>query len=66
MELHIDDVVVKKLEELAKNEIHPTFRQYPIFEYAPGISIMGNMIENEDRKSKEENYEIKLIEDIVE
>ena len=53
MELPIDDEIVKKVEELAKNEIQPTFDQYPMFEWITGIPIMENMAEGEDKDLNE-------------
>ena len=47
-ELPIDDEFVKSLEELAKIETQPTFGQYPMFEWAPGIPILDDMTGNED------------------
>ena len=47
MELPIDDDIVKKLEELEKLLNQPTFDRYPMFEWKPGITIMGNMTESE-------------------
>ena len=38
--LTIDDDVVKSVEELSKIGKYPTFYQYPMFEWAPGIPIM--------------------------
>ena len=45
MELPIYDNVVKRVEEISKIEKHPTFDQYQIFGWAPGISIMEYMRE---------------------
>ena len=39
LELPIDGEVVKRLEELSKIDKQPTFDQYPMFEWAPGIPI---------------------------
>ena len=66
MELPIDDDIVKKLEELEKLLNQPTFDRYPMFEWTPGITIMGNMTESEYKSWNEENAEFQLIEDIVE
>ena len=66
VESHIDDEVVKRVEELAKIEKQPTFDQYTMFEWAPIIPILENMIGNEDKGSDEENPEDELVEEIVE
>ena len=49
-ELPIYDNVVKRVEKLAKIEKDPTFGQYLMFEWAPGIPIMYDMTENEDEE----------------
>ena len=56
-EIHIDDQVelniggnvVKRVEEPPKILKHPTFDQYPVFEWVPVIPIMENMTENEEQ-----------------
>ena len=58
----MDNEVVKGVEELAKIEKQPTFDQYPIFEWAPGIPILDDMTGNEDEGSDEENPEDELVE----
>ena len=42
-ELTIYDDIVKRLEELEKKEKQPTFDQYPMFEWIPGIPIIYDM-----------------------
>ena len=66
VELPIYDKVVKRVEELSKIEKRPTFDQYPMFEWAPGIPIFDDMIGNKDKESDEENPEDDLVEDISE
>ena len=36
------------VEELEKKEKPPTFDQYPMFEWTPGISIMDETTESKD------------------
>ena len=66
MELPIYDDFVKRVDELAKDEKQPTFEKYPMFEWAPEIPIMDDMTENKEEESNGEDYEIELIEYIVE
>ena len=51
VELTIGNEFVKRVEELAKFEKQPTFDQYTMFEWAPGILILDNMTGNEDEGS---------------
>ena len=53
VELPIDDNIVKWVDDLAKIGKHPNFDKYPMFQWAPVISIMDNMTENEDEESNE-------------
>ena len=59
VELPIDGDVIKRVEDLAKIEKRPTFDQYPMFEWAPGIPIMDDMTEHEDKESNEKNLKAK-------
>ena len=43
IELTTDYEIFKRVEELAKNEKQPTFDQYPMFEWTPGIPILDDM-----------------------
>ena len=66
MGLPIDENVVKRVEEIAKIEKQSTFDQYSMFEWAPVITVIYYMIENEDNESNEENSENELIKEIFE
>ena len=66
VELPIDDEVFNRVEELAKIAKQPTFDQYPMFDWAPGIPILDNMKGNKDKGSDTENSEDKLKEEIFE
>ena len=55
MNLPIDDDFVKRVKEPGKNENQPTFGTYPMFEWKPGIPIMDEMTESEDKDLDEEN-----------
>ena len=66
MGLPIDKNVVKRVEEIAKIEKQSTFDQYSMFEWAPVITVIDYMIENEDKESNEENSENELIKEIFE
>ena len=46
MELPIYNDVIKMVEEQAEKKKNPTFDQYPMFEWSPGITIMEYMTEN--------------------
>ena len=48
VELPMDNKVIKRVEELEKIEKQPTFDQYPMFEWAPGITILDDIAGNED------------------
>ena len=62
IELPIDDEVFKRVEELEQIEEQPTFYQYPMFDWAPGITILDDMKVNEYKGSDKENPEDELIE----
>ena len=49
-----------------KIEKQPTFDQYQIFEWAPGIPILEEMIGKEYELSDEENPKDEIVEEIVE
>ena len=55
MELPIDDYIIKSVEEQEKKGKIYTLYQYPIFEWKPGIPIMNNTTESEDKNLNEEN-----------
>ena len=57
LELLIDDEVVKRVEELGKIEKQPTFDQYSMFEWAPGIPNWDYIEGIEDKGYDEENPE---------
>ena len=44
----IDDEFFNRIEELSKIKKQPTFDQYPMFEWAPGIPILDDMTGNKD------------------
>ena len=48
--LPIDNDDVKMVEKLAMIEKYPTFDQYSIFEWAPGILTIYYMKENKDEE----------------
>ena len=64
--LPIDDEVVNRVEKLSKIEKQANFYQNPMFEWAPGIPILGDISGNEEEISDEENPEDDLVEAIVE
>ena len=71
-EIHSDDwveflikyKVVKRVEEISKIEKKSTFYQYPMFQWAPGIPVLGDMKGNEEKRSDEERTEDDLTEEI--
>ena len=71
-EIHSDDwveflikyKVVKRVEEISKIEKKSTFYQYPMFQWAPGIPIRGDMTGNEDKGFDEEISEDDLVQEI--
>ena len=66
VELTIDYELLKRVEELEKNQKQSTFDKYNCFEWAPGISIWNNTTGNEDEGYDRGNPEDKLLEEIVE
>ena len=57
----IDDEVVKRVEELLKIVKQPTFYQYPMFEWEPGIPNLDDMAVNEFVVSDIENPEDNIV-----
>ena len=51
IQLPIENEVVKRVEELSKIEKQPTFDQYSMFEWPPGINILVDMTGNKGEGS---------------
>ena len=62
VELPIDYKFVKRVDEVEKIEKQPTFDQYPMFECAPLILNVDDIIGNEEKGCDEENPEYEFVE----